>query len=135
MSDQFVLEMPQSGPSTAERIILGTTAAVMLGSSALGMAEVVKSPDTPVWIVVVTVSTGGLLLILSAAMFLLTLRANKFRKVAAFLTKDIVKLGYTPLEPITVTRSKFRILLRDNAGAALWNVSLRGRKVMCRKSA
>lgn len=135
MSNQFVLEMPKMGPSTGERVALGLAATAMLATSVVGMLNLITAPDTPSWFAAVVVTAGAAILILSTALFLLTLRAKRLSAVQSFLDKDVRKLGYTPLEPIDAHQNKFRILLRDNTGPALWDVSLRRNTILCTKSA
>lgn len=127
--EKFAIEMPKSGPSIGERIVLSVCAAALFASSVFGMVQLVTDGSSPAWLKVTTIAFSVLLLVLGGALFLLTLRARKLGRVADQLAEGIQSHGMIPLEPITVTHRSFRVLLRDSVGAALWNVSLHGRTI------
>lgn len=134
MSNQFTIAMPKTGPSPFEWLIIGFSTATTIGVSVLCLSQFVSAVDTPAWFAAGVVGLAALIIIFSLALFHLTIRANRFKLAARSLASGLEHLGYTSLEPITVNHKRFKMLLRDSHGAALWNVSLKGRKALFQKS-
>lgn len=134
MSNQFTIEMPKTGPSRFEWLVIALSAATTTGMSVLCLTLFVSSNDTPAWFAAAVIGAGAMILVLSGALFYLTLRANRFRLAARSLGSGLEHFGYKSLEPVTITHKNFKMLLRDSHGASLWNVSLRGRKAVFQRS-
>jgi hypothetical protein len=134
MSNQFTIEMPKTGPSPLEWFIIGFSTVTTIGVSVLCLSQFVSAADTPAWFAAAVVGLAAAIIIFSLALFHLTVRSNRFRLAAISLSSGLERLGYTSLEPIRVDHKRFKMLLRDSHGAALWNVSLKGRKAIFQKS-
>lgn len=132
MCSKFTVEMPPPRMSRSTVSIVCTVLLVMI-APVLSIVSVVNGPtnlwDTSIPILCLSLAA----IIIGMAVIHLELLLCQYQCAEENLKQAVSSLGWKPLEPISITGRKSRVLLRDSQSAALWDVSIERDKVICKK--